>query len=230
MARRTMRSKPSTKLAGDPAVASHAYKRMDRMTLMGLTVPKLILVANIPRPWKLECQAATYQAGRGSNADRTQAAHNLPRDLVLNGRPVWTYAREDEILDTHARLKLQMNYSSAATMTVPRESNYIDSRWEETRLPDDWLAYLRVCLDNAGGLSSSVPVDRTIQGAALLFKEQCKATLAEAIDRILDSDYYEAHAEALESYFQIYKMKVDQYDPAARLANMWAIYQRPKYR
>jgi len=97
-------------------------------------------------------------------------------------------------------------------------------------LPDDWLAYLRVCLDNAGGLSQSVPVDRTIQGAALLFKERCKAILAEAIDRILDSDCYEAHAEALESYFQIYKMKVDQYDPAARLANMWSIYQRPKYR
>jgi len=25
-------------------------------------------------------------------------------------------------------------------------------------------------------------------------------------------------------------MKIDQYDPASRLANMWAIYQRPKYR
>ena len=80
------------------------------------------------------------------------------------------------------------------------------------------------------GLSQNGPVDRTIQAAALLFKERCKASLAEAVDRILDSDYYEAHAEALESYFVIYKQKVEQYAPASRLANMWAIYQRPNYR
>ena len=229
MARRTIRSKPSTKLAGDPAVASYAYKRIDRMTLMGLTVPKLIAVAKIPRPWMLACRAATYQAGRGSNADQTQAAHNLPRDLLLNGRPVWSYARDEDVLDTHARIKMQINYAAAATMTVPRESNYIDSRWEETRLPEDWLAYLRVCLDNSANLGTG-PLDGNIRGAALIFKERCKSTLAETIDRILDGDYYEAHAEALESYFLLYKQRLDQYDPAARLASMWAIYQRPNYR
>jgi len=230
VAHRKTRAKPSTKLAGDAAVASHAYKRMDRMTLMGLTVPKLIAVAKIQGPVTLGCQGASYQAGRGSNQEGTQAAHNLPRDLLLNGRPIWTYAREDAVLDTSARVKLQINYSSAATVNVPRESNYIDSRWEESALPDRWLDYLRACLANATKLGASGPLDKNIHSAALQFKDRCKATLADTIDRIVDGDYYDAHAEALESYFAIYTQQVDQYDPSARLARMWAIYQLPQYR
>ena len=62
------------------------------------------------------------------------------------------------------------------------------------------------------------------------FDDCIPTSLPHAVDRILDSDYYEAHAEALESYFVIYKQKVEQYAPASRLANMWAIYQRPNYR
>lgn len=229
MANRKMRAKPDTRLAGDAAVGSHAYKRMDRMTLMGLTLPKLVQLGKIAPPWRLACQAASTQAGRGSAAGGTQAAHNLPRDLLLNGRPVWTYAHAPELMGANARIKLQVDYAAAATVTVPREANYIDSRWEETSLVDRWLAYLTSCLTAVNGAPAAGLLPAGARAAAVAFKQDCHSTFAATMRRILDSDYYDAHAPALEAYFALYGDRINRYDPVARLDTLWRIYQRPPY-
>jgi hypothetical protein len=232
MANRRRRSKPSTNLAGDAAIASHAYKRLDRMTLMGLIVPKLITIAKPPvqRPYQLDSRAATYQAGSGSRADGTQAAHNLPADLTLNGRSIWAYAREGDVVDAHARVQLQIDYSAAATVTVPRLANHLDSQWEKNGLIDDWVAYVRVAVDNADGLGGNGPVNNTLRQAAMTFLRQCATTLETAIQRIEASDVFRDNQDELNAIFDIYTDKVDRYDPGRRLDTLWRIYARPAYR
>jgi hypothetical protein len=231
MARRSKLSKLPTNLAGDPAVASHAHKRIDRMVLMGLTLPKLIAVLKASQKLKeveLSRAAASRQAGRGSRDDETEAAHNLPRDVLLNGTPIWRLALNPS-LNMHDRVRVQMSYAAAATVTVPREANYIDSRWEETLLPDHWVAYLRICLANATGLGAPGSLDPRINAAAGDLKQRCRSTFVETMERIRNSPYYDDHAAKLEDYFSIYEDRIDHYDPEPRLKNMWAIYQREKY-
>src|SRR4051794_41151440 len=111
-------TKTETKLAGEAAIRAHAYKRMDRMTVMGLSLVRLKSLLQL-KVCELSVAGASLQAGRGSRDDQTQAAHNLPRDVLVNGEPFWTYAGK---LDAHPRIKLQMFYSPGATMTVRRES------------------------------------------------------------------------------------------------------------
>ena len=228
--RRRKLTKQNTSLAGSAAVSAHAYKRMARMTLMGLIVPKLIEVAKIPRPWTLGTRGATIQAGSGSASGGTQAAHNLPRDLTLNGRSIWDYTTKSEVSKAHPRIRMQFFYSPAATMTVPRESNYIDSRWEESAMPANWLAYLNICVSTLGGHGARGSLDTRIWSAALDFKQTCKTTLAETINRILNSDYYPAHEAILDNYFDLYEAAVERYDPGRGLEDLWMVYQLDKYR
>jgi hypothetical protein len=229
MGDRIQLAKQPTNLTGDAAVRSHAYKRMDRMTLMGLILPKLIAVAKVPPPWNIDNKGATIQAGKGSAIAKTQAAHNLPRDLTLNGRSLWEFVKDTDNLDIHPRIKLQFFYSSAATMTVPYESNYIDSRWEESQLVQLWLRYIDICVHNASGLGTSAPLDGKIQSAAINFKQACRSTLDATISRIHNLDYYLEHQDVLEKYFVIYDDAICRYDTVRRLADLWSIYQNEKY-
>ena len=153
------------------------------MSMMGLIVPKMLKVAGILQrittslklaenkdkddeddEGPLGQQGASYQAGKGNFKKKTQAAHNLPRDLLIEGRPFWTYARDKHVLDAHSRVLVQIDYSAAATVTVPRESNYIDSRWEESGLVKDWLGYLRICIENAKKLGDRGDLDEKNRG------------------------------------------------------------------
>lgn len=144
---RTKIPKDETRLAGEAAVRSHVHKRMDRMSLMGLSVVRLIELAGIKKPI-LSTQGATLQAGKGSRAEpgnHTDAAHNLPRDVVIvdgatgKAQSFWRWA--ENLRGVNPRIQKQLHYSSAATMTVWREANYLDSRWEQSALPDDWLVF-----------------------------------------------------------------------------------------
>jgi hypothetical protein len=202
------------------------------MTLMGLTVPKLIAIAKPPiaRPYRLACQAATYQAGSGSRVDGTQAAHNLPADLTLNGRSVWTYAQHGDTADAHTRAQLQIEYSAAATVAVPRLANHLDSQWEKNGLIDIWLEYIRSAVDSCSGLGDGGPVDARLLAAASCFRRRCAETLAITIARVEASDVFQANRDELNGIFDICADKVEQYQPAARLATMWRIYARPRYR
>jgi hypothetical protein len=221
---RKMIAKKPTKLAGEAAIASHAWKRMDRMTVMGLTLRKLMELKNIQNP-VLTYAAASVQAGKGSHKAevKTDAAHNLPRDLVVNGTPFWQLA---DGVTAHARVKVQLTYSSAATMTVPRESNYLDSRWEQAGLPDDWLAYLRACAHTAGtgggALGAIVALGRT-------FKQDCQHSLAQVIAEVRQRSYFKRHEDEMIAIFDIYTSAVGRYDPGPRLDRMWQIYQLPQY-
>jgi hypothetical protein len=232
VAHRKRRSKPATNLAGVAAIGSHAYKRLDRMTLMGLIVPKLISIAKPPiqRPYQLACRAATYQAGTGSRAAGTQAAHNLPADLTLNGRSIWAYAREGDVIDANARVRLQIEYSAAATVTVPRLANHLDSQWEKNGLIEAWLAYLRVAVESASGLGGTGPLNPALSSAATRFLGECEASLERTFSRIEASDVFLGNDDELNGIFDIYADKVEQYDPIRRLDLMWRIHARPAYR
>ncbi|HEY4188052.1 MAG TPA: hypothetical protein VGP07_23450 [Polyangia bacterium] len=217
-------AKTDTSMAGEAAVRLHAYKRMDRMTLMGLSVPKLIALAHIPHP-QLSLTGATLQAGQGSRADGTQAAHNLPRDLLINGKSFWRYA---DTLEAHPRVKFQMFYGSAATMTVWSESNYLDSRWEESELPARWLVYLDGSVRSTTGVGGAGVLGLVTQLAGQL-KSDAEATLATTIARVKTRDYFRGHEERMTDIVDIYQETVARYDPRASLERMWNIYQLEKY-
>jgi hypothetical protein len=216
-------AKDDTRLAGEAAVRSHAWKRMDRMTLMGLSLLKLVEVAKLRNP-TLSMAGATLQAGSGSLADRTQAAHNLPRDLLINGVSFWSYADK---VSVHPRVRMQLFYSSAATMTVWSEANYLDSRWEQNGLPEAWLAYLTGCLrstNGTGGGTLGMVVD-----LASRLKADCQGTLAATIALVKQRSYFERHEERMADVVAIYDETVKSYTPRSRVEGMWHIYQRDKY-
>ena len=221
---RTHLSKQPTKLGGDLAVRSHAYKRIDRMTLMGLSLRKLITLGKLTQPVTLTCRAASLQAGRGSKELRTEAAHNLPRDLAVNGRSFWEWAKE---VDVHPRIKLQLFYSSAATMNVAKECNYLDSRWEQWGLPSDWQMYLENCAKAAHVSGAGTLGD--IATHAENFKGICEGRLSDVIQRIRERSYYKGKEAALETIFESYETAVSGYDPTSRLQHLWQIYELPKY-
>jgi hypothetical protein len=232
MAHRRRRTKPSTNLAADAAIGSHAYKRLDQMTRMPLIVAKLIGIARPPiqPPYQFSCQAATYQAGTGSRADGTQAAHNLPADLTLNGRSIWAYVRDGHVADANARLQLQIEYSAAATVTVPRLANHLDSQWEKNGLIEAWLGYVRLAVDKSAGLGQGGPLNPALRAAAVAFQDRCAATLETAIQKIEASAVFQANQDALDGIFDIYADKVQQYDPGRRLDALWRTYARPDFR
>lgn len=222
MARRLLPKAP-TRLAGEAAIRSHAHKRMDRMTLTGLSLLKVLSLAGLQRP-KLALAGATLQAGKGVRADRTEAAHNLPRDLLVDGRSFWTYASE---IDAHPRIRLQIGYAAAATMTVRRECNFLDSAWERAGLPDDWLVYLEACVRDTSGLGAGTL--GTVTVLAQRFKEACVARLAATADALVETEYYRHNEAWLAASIETYEDVVGRYDPAPRLERMWQIYQLGPY-
>jgi hypothetical protein len=224
--------KPATNMPTPSATRSHVYKRIDRMTLMGLSLLKLIASTKMPRP-QLKCGPATERAGKGTGvgmvgSGNTQAAHNLPRDLLLNGRSFWAYG---ELLDEHPRIKMQISYASAATMILPSEVNYVDSCWEKQGLPEAWLRYLDGVLDRLSGLDLS---DGAMPGAvsklAETFQGTCRATLTTTIASIRESDVYRRLPDKLDSIMATYQETLSSYQPVRRLESMWHIYQLEKYR
>jgi hypothetical protein len=217
-------TKAETSLGGEPAIRAHAYKRMYRMTVMGLSLVRLKTLLGLKRVF-LDLAGASLQAGRGSREDQTQAAHNLPRDVLVNGEPFWTYARK---LDAHPRIKLQMFYSSAATMTVRRESNYLDSCWEKDGLANDWLLYLRNCIDHSPAEGAGTLGMVTTE--ALRFKEVCRKRFTATVTSIRERGYFERNKAWLEPSIRIYEEEISGFAPAECLERMWLIYQLEKYR
>jgi hypothetical protein len=223
MARRHL-SKAETGLGGLPAISSHAYKRMDRMTLMAVSLVKLMSLVKLPRPLPLRAGGASLQAGSGSKAEGTQAAHNLPRDLLVNERSFWSYADE---VKAHPRVKLQIFYSSAATMTVSRRSNYLDSCWEKMGLGEEWVDYLRACtLDYTATGDGSLGA---IVRHAEQFKQVCQAGLARTIAAMEERETYQKNQAELDPIIQIYEEVVAEYQPAPRLQTWWRILHNEKY-
>ena len=231
MGHRKRISKPPTNLAGDSAIGSHAHKRIDRMTLMGLILPRLMAARGIEKT-ALSHGRATIQAGKGAGQgnQRTQAAHNLPVDLALNGVSIWKYGQEDATLNVDPNIRMQIYYASAATVTVPAIANYVDSRWEESPLPALWIEYLQMCAEHGRRVGQPGSLPPKLRLAAVEFKTDCQTTLASTIARIEASPYYRDRRDELDNVFDIYEERLDRYPPVDRLETMWRIYQRPKYR
>jgi len=145
--------------------------------------------------------------------------------VLVNGEPFWTYA---ERLNAHPRIKLQMFYSSAATMTVRRESNYLDSCWEKDGLANDWLLYLQACVGHSPSEGAGILAAVTTQ--AKDFKAVCIRRLAATVASIQQRGYFERNREWIEPTIRIYQDEVARFDPAVRLESMWHIYQLEKYR
>ena len=235
MSHRKMLDKVQPKhLSRDRANRTHIHKRMDRMVRMGLIVPKVVFA--LPHleqrardgRLRLGTGGATIQHGQGIDG-KTEAAHNLPRDLLIGGlqlrmRSFWEFAKR---LKLHESVKAQVKMSSAVTVNVSEDVNYVDSQWEKTSLADDWTEYLQKCIHAHRSRGAAV-LGAAIR-AAELFKKQCQVSFGQADARIRELPRIKAHRAQTIKVLQTYHDGIDAYEPSVHLTRWWHIYQVPEY-
>jgi len=183
----------------DDSAGTHCFKRLRVMINSGFIVRKIIERALLTEVI-LTFGKARIQDGRGTKQLGTEAAHNLPRDILINGRSMWEYL-EDPECNFHARLKKQIYLTSAATVIVEREANYVDSQWERNGLLDIFATYLYSCI--------SVKTDSENELELLLeagkrLTEDCLETLGNTQTAIKERKAYLRKAEKLDKIFEAY--------------------------
>lgn len=151
---------------------THCHKRLLRIITLGLILRKIVAKKKIEQA-EISFGRAKIQDGKGSRAEKTEAAHNLPRDVLLNGCSTYEYADDPEC-DFHPRIKTIIRLSLTVTVIVKKEANYIDSQWENNGLLPIMSDYLNKCVN--------IPLNSENEAELLTkiakkFIEGCKETL-----------------------------------------------------
>jgi hypothetical protein len=162
---------------------------------------------------------AEVQLQRGSAAQDTQAAHNMPCNIKLDGRNVWEWIPES--LPTASLLRKTVAGWFGSTVVLPSAVNKCDSLWEARGLKD--------ALANA--LRQIVPRHVQPAGAAAdltaafeLFRQGSRTALADAqahnrAKLAAERDPAEQHAlAAMGAILNIYAEELPQFSPAPTIA------------
>jgi hypothetical protein len=117
--------------------AGNALLRLS-VILQSFTLVAALRVKNIvPAGAVVTLTGADQQFGSGSREEKTQAAHKLPRRVLIDGQPLQFWAGKlgaDEMFTLHA-LGVQ-----GATTTLPDYFNKADSLWEGRGLAEAYRA------------------------------------------------------------------------------------------
>jgi hypothetical protein len=127
--------------------AGNAMLRLS-VILQSFALAAALRVKNIvPAGAAVTLTGADQQFGSGSREDKTQAAHKLPRRVLIDGQPLQFWAAKlgaDEMFTLHA-VGVQ-----GATTTLPDYFNKADSLWEGKGLAEAYRAAI-VQLVNLSG-------------------------------------------------------------------------------
>ena len=207
------------------STAAHCFKRLRVMINSGFIVRKIVERKQLTEI-TLTFGKARIQDGRGTKQLGTEAAHNLPRDILINNRSMWEYL-EDTECNFHARLKNQIYLTSAATVIVEKGANYIDSQWERHGLLDIFAKYLHKCIviktdsENEFELLSEAGKQLTVE---------CQETLSNTKMIIKERKTYQCRAEKLDKIFETYNITIKEFDYSYFINSILGIYRLPQYR
>ena len=93
-----------------------------------------------------------FDEGRGTRPDRTQGAHNLPRQLLLGGHPLEYWLAASPVDETMA---LSVVGAEGVAIVLPEEWNKADSLWEMKGLSEAFRAAAEVIV-MSGALSAAM--------------------------------------------------------------------------
>ncbi len=207
------------------SIGVHCHKRLRITITLGLILRKIAEKKNITEA-EINFEGAKIQDGKGNREHRTEAAHNLPRDVLLNGYSIWTYVNDPEC-DFHERVKKQLYLTAASTVIVEKEVNYVDSQWEKNGLLEIYREYLIKCIGVK--INSENELQLLIEVASS-FINGCKETLGKTKEKIESREIYKKKMKNLDEIFEKYYFVIDNFDYRKRIETLLSMYQLPQYR
>ena len=209
----------------ESAIGIHCYKRLRITITLGVLIRKIAEKKNIPET-EINFEGAKIQDGKGNKQLRTEAAHNLPRDVLLNGRSIWDYINDPDC-NFHERVKKQIYLTAASTMVVKREINYLDSQWENNGLLEIYHNYLSECLKVK--IDSENELEKLVESARK-FINSCKEKLNKTQKTIENRETYKKKKEKLDKAFEVYYYTIDNFNYRQRIETLLSIYQLSQYK
>jgi hypothetical protein len=193
------------------------------MINMGIIIRKIVERNNIKKPI-LTFGKAIIQDGQGSKLFGTEAAHNIPRDVLINNQSMWSYLEDRNF---HPRIKKLIYLTAAATVIVKKEVNYIDSQWEKNGLLDVFGDYLEKCLtveidtDNESGLLANFGRDLLIG---------CGETFSKTEAVIKTHKVYAIKPIEISKIILDYKNVLNEFDHKYFIDTLLSNFKLPQYR
>jgi hypothetical protein len=209
----------------ESSIGIHCRKRLRISITLGLLLRKIAERKNITEA-VITFEGAKIQDGKGNKQHRTEAAHNLPRDVLLNGNSLWEFVNDPEC-NFHERVKKQIYLTAASTVIVKKEINYVDSQWENNGLLEIYHDYLCECMKSKIDSENETEV---LNNAAKKFIDGCKKSLTETKEKIKNREPYKKNKENLDDIFEKYHFAIDNFNYRYRIETLLNIYQIPKYR
>jgi hypothetical protein len=209
----------------ESAIAIHCHKRLRITITLGLLIRKITEKKNITET-KISFEGAKIQDGKGNKQRKTEAAHNLPRDILLNGRSIWDYVNDPDC-NFHERVKKQIYLTAASTVVVEREINYLDSQWERNGLLEICLDYLSECIKVK--IDSENELENLVK-TAKKFINGCKETLNKTKEIIESREIYKKKKEKLDKAFEQYYYTIDNFNYNQRIETLLNIYKLSQYK
>ena len=209
----------------EAAIGIHCHKRIRITITLGLLLRKIVERKNMTE-MKISFEGAKIQDGKGKRLHKTEAAHNLPRDVLINGHSIWEYVNDPEC-DFHERVKKQLYLTAASTVVVEREINYIDSQWENNGLLEIYTEYLYECIKVK--INSENEFEK-LSEAGKKYINDCKETLNKTKEKMQNREIYKNQKEKFDDIFEKYYYAIDNFDYRERIKTLLEIYQLPQYK
>ena len=191
----------------DTLILMHIDIRMEHMTKSALFL-RYVLRTNALAPCKIERGAATLQFGKGVRSEHTEAAHNLPCEVLVNGVPFWRILAYPNLqMDSLLKATIERNFASA--LVLPRYVNYVDSCWEQGGLVDAYKAYVTRVMALPDGAVLTLELDRV----AGEFRDACRRTFGCVSESLKHRQPFEKASDEIGTTLRIYSQYIKSYDP-----------------
>jgi hypothetical protein len=209
----------------ESSIDIHCHKRIRIMLTLGLFSRKIIEKKKISEV-KIDFEGAKIQDGKGTKQLGTEAAHNLPRNVLINGCSTWEYINDPEC-NFHPRIKKQIYLTSASTVIVEKEINYIDSQWEKNGILEVFVNYLYDCIKIK--IDSKNELEPLFESGKK-FLDGCKEALNKTKEVIKNHEIYKKKKEEIDKAFEKYNHVIETFNYSNTIETILSVYNLPQYK